>query len=77
MLPLHFVVGHHVPCRLSLSERRTLSKDLLNDLPQIRDDVQDAVDRGGPRAVINELVLAPGSEARRTVAGIRSVEFFC
>ena len=60
--------------RLTFSERETLTKDLLNDIPQIRDDVKDAVDRGGARAVLKDVIFAPGSEARRTASGIRSVQ---
>ncbi|KAG5186077.1 SOUL heme-binding protein-domain-containing protein [Tribonema minus] len=59
--------------RLSLSEREILTKDIINDIPQIRKDVQAAVDKGGPKAVVEELVLAHGSEARRTVEGLRAV----
>jgi SOUL heme-binding protein len=60
--------------RLSLSERQILTKDLLNDLPDIRDDVQAAASKGGARAVLNDVILAPGTEARRAVAGIRAVQ---
>jgi SOUL heme-binding protein len=60
--------------RLSLSERQILTKDLLNDLPEIRDDVQAAASKGGARAVLNDVILAPGTEARRAVAGIRAVQ---
>jgi SOUL heme-binding protein len=60
--------------RLSLSERQILTKDLLNDLPEIRDDVQAAASKGGARAVLNDVILASGTEARRARAGIRAVQ---
>lgn len=60
--------------RLSLSERQILTKDLLKDLPSVRDDVREAIQRGGPRAVIEDVVLAPGTEAKRTVEGLRTVQ---
>lgn len=59
--------------RTSIAEREILSRDLLAEIPEIQADVKAASERGGARAVLNDVVLASGSEARRTRDGLRSV----